>query len=732
MNKFSVKNFKVFGSEGTEIEFKPVTILTGTNSSGKSSYVKALLLFKDYIDRMRNDYQKNGYFNPAAYNLDFTKADLKLKGFANSLNRKAQEPVISFAIEIDLNDILGTYRVEYSFRSGKDSRELEIGILDSIRVFCDDELLLSLRRDGKSLIIKSMNLRSSVFEQFLCYEAAIVCPEQIMESFNEKDEISQFITSDDEIDFHKMGETQEGHKLYNIQKNVWPSLQGPVFDADSAYEFRHFENEDYVRSCDLSEALVKTFEYDLFFYFPILELFKGHTKDECVSILRNKAGCGTDIQELAPNLNPIKCYSIFGKELDKTPLIEELINDFEDAKEESFIDYYRRLEKDFLTTAPYHRLEPASDRNYDYIKDSLLYDVDLSFNNERGWGSQKSSTFHRAYYVLSAWQWYEDEQIYRTDKASSLYTDNAYVKREVIGEYYLHRIYSMHKMYDVFIAFLGGILKNVLLPSDLTDFTYFNESFSVVRRLYTFEENTLLTKTVTDFLEESKRTRESKDDRFAGKIEYSPGQFSSKWLKKLEIGGKLNIETDSEGLGFKISIQDFDKNTESLADLGHGVTQIVQLLLLLEARIMSSIRLQNRETIKRMTHTGYFQSRVTLNYVTTPTLVIEEPEVSLHPSMQSKLADMFAEAAKDYKVSFIIETHSEYLVRKTQAIVARMNNEEYENNPFVVYYFNRDGSAYDMEYTESGRFANSFGTGFFDEAGKCSIEVLRREKEAKK
>ena len=115
-------------------------------------------------------------------------------------------------------------------------------------------------------------------------------------------------------------------------------------------------------------------------------------------------------------------------------------------------------------------------------------------------------------------------------------------------------------------------------------------------------------------------------------------------------------------------------------------------------------------------------------------ITIEEPEVSLHPNYQSLLAELFMDASLNYDVSilFIIETHSEYLVRKTQAIVANMTSEdEFNNNPFIVYYFNPDGTAYDLEYTESGRFAKPFGTGFFDEAGKSSIEVLKREKKSR-
>ena len=39
----TLKNFRVFDNNGASVELSPITILTGCNSSGKSSIVKALL-----------------------------------------------------------------------------------------------------------------------------------------------------------------------------------------------------------------------------------------------------------------------------------------------------------------------------------------------------------------------------------------------------------------------------------------------------------------------------------------------------------------------------------------------------------------------------------------------------------------------------------------------------------------------------------------------------------------
>ena len=44
---FSLKNFRSFGEEGADFELAPITVLTGCNSAGKSSLVKALMLLSN-------------------------------------------------------------------------------------------------------------------------------------------------------------------------------------------------------------------------------------------------------------------------------------------------------------------------------------------------------------------------------------------------------------------------------------------------------------------------------------------------------------------------------------------------------------------------------------------------------------------------------------------------------------------------------------------------------------
>jgi hypothetical protein len=113
--------------------------------------------------------------------------------------------------------------------------------------------------------------------------------------------------------------------------------------------------------------------------------------------------------------------------------------------------------------------------------------------------------------------------------------------------------------------------------------------------------------------------------------------------------------------------------------------------------------------------------------------VFEEPELNLHPAWQSKLADLFYEVNKISKnnVQIILETHSEYIIRRSQVLVAENKLETIPNqNPFKIYYFNDEGDKkhYQIKYEEDGFLKNGFGSGFFDEASSNTLELMRLKK----
>lgn len=192
--------------------------------------------------------------------------------------------------------------------------------------------------------------------------------------------------------------------------------------------------------------------------------------------------------------------------------------------------------------------------------------------------------------------------------------------------------------------------------------------------------------------------------------------FIKTWMEEhFEIGSDFVIDP-IQGAGYTIKIIDgkTDKKGIDLADKGVGTIQLMTLLLRLAV-------------IMRGSTSG-------------TTILIEEPEQNIHPMLQEKLADLLLdfhnECEKKHKnVQLIVETHSEYLVRRIQGIVSDANykdEEELKSNPFNIYYFdsgNNDLPWYKMEFETTGGFKPGceFKPGFYNTAADLDMKIILKE-----
>ncbi len=181
-------------------------------------------------------------------------------------------------------------------------------------------------------------------------------------------------------------------------------------------------------------------------------------------------------------------------------------------------------------------------------------------------------------------------------------------------------------------------------------------------------------------------------------------QFIIKWMNAFNVGNDYDIQSVG-GEAHIVKIFSKDGSQVNLADKGMGSIQLMILLFRLATKMHEKMKPTRRNTI---------------------TIIVEEPEQNLHPMLQSRLADLFYELNQQYKFNFIIETHSEYLIRKSQVIVSENYNteEKLKNNPFKIYYFPTDGIPYNVAYRTNGRFETEFGQGFFDEAANLSFKLF--------
>lgn len=111
----------------------------------------------------------------------------------------------------------------------------------------------------------------------------------------------------------------------------------------------------------------------------------------------------------------------------------------------------------------------------------------------------------------------------------------------------------------------------------------------------------------------------------------------------------------------------------SLADVGFGISQLLPI-------IVADLQLSSNST-----------------------LLVAQPEIHLHPSVQATLGDYLVRRANETNKRYILETHSEYLLNRLRLAIVKG---EIEPSDIAVYYFSNLGSGsttYPVEFTQDGQ-----------------------------
>jgi len=166
--------------------------------------------------------------------------------------------------------------------------------------------------------------------------------------------------------------------------------------------------------------------------------------------------------------------------------------------------------------------------------------------------------------------------------------------------------------------------------------------------------------------------------------------------------------------GFQFMLKLENGTERNLIDYGSGINQLLPLL------IAASSRIKGDATSSFQKILGIKKLKFYINSL----LVIEEPESNLHPAMQSNLADVLVLLNKERNLDFIIETHSEYMVRKFQYLVA--SKELKKEHIIINYFWDENGvkRCKQIEFEENGSLSDSFEGGFYDVADSIALDLF--------
>ena len=167
------------------------------------------------------------------------------------------------------------------------------------------------------------------------------------------------------------------------------------------------------------------------------------------------------------------------------------------------------------------------------------------------------------------------------------------------------------------------------------------------------------------------------------------------WLKELGLIQDFRLDEIAKGTNL---YQAMVKTPQSgvptaLTDVGFGVSQVLPVLVLL-----------------------YYVPEGS-------TVLMEQPEIHLHPAVQSGLADVMLNVATMRKVQIVVESHSEHLMRRLQRRVAEDAVSSEDVRLYFVSSQQSQAHATDLCLNEWGEIENWPDNFFGDEMGEIAART---------
>lgn len=638
---YTIKNFRAFDSKGATFTISPITILTGTNSSGKSSMVKSLRLLNTFIRGLKEDASR-GMCYPGRRPLDFSNSELQLGSLNSNCNYASKLKVANLQannepVPEDLSCITFSYTVFSTLISQLCTVELKFRSSDSLKEEQDD----GVERYGwlASLSIVS---EDKGFELLVEFENG----RPLIKKFN------RTTTRD----------------FFYVHMEAVANALTPQFNGSEANDTIIQKTRAYV---GLKWKYFSNIE-------P--EMIGNASASDSLLLIPDDEYLWTDASAFWESISKKQGSSYFAK------IAEKIQADYRDSGAATLHEYIQQKEKAWFK-------ELSIDRKQSQFDDEEPREF---FKATR-----------KIVRLKDELEYYSLEHLAKNCKEISFPILVRFFKE-------LSGYSSIGTLYDRFQDFCNDVIKETLFSDSLVNLTYIGSSRASVKRLYTLNDaSEPFDRLLAKYFQLSKLQPKGSG--------FQPGTFISRWIDvdredSFRLGKKLNFDEIANGMAIVPSLfKSLNEGVIELADLGYGVTQLLSILISIEVDIMEKMQINHSE-------------KLPVSYI-----AIEEPEIHLHPRLQSLLADMFLEAYLKYNVRFIIETHSEYLIRKYQYLVAgHSNNAEFgvDASEICIYYlYDADPTkrpegqqqVQRIELEEDGVLSNPFGKGFFDEADELAM-----------
>jgi predicted ATPase len=188
---------------------------------------------------------------------------------------------------------------------------------------------------------------------------------------------------------------------------------------------------------------------------------------------------------------------------------------------------------------------------------------------------------------------------------------------------------------------------------------------------------------------------QSDDNPFVCEKQCSLLEAVDRWLSIMNIS-ELRSELQKETIYLRLNSDLATRKTRvSIANVGFGVSQAFPIVL-------QGLRMPKRGT-----------------------LLLEQPEIHLHPKLQMQMADYFISLALSDK-RILVETHSDHIINR---LVRRIvEDEEFNLKKFIKIYFikpSRNGARFEEIQIDEQRGIVNWPDGFFDQVASEQGKIMR-------
>ena len=694
MEGIGFKNMKVF-KENQWFDFRNITLLTGTNNSGKSSIINAMQMLQENIKAVNIDELVKTEFiltaNQNKYGSIESFINNQLKGEDDSFEFVRHFGNLEYRVKVHVDNGLESYGSIKTIKAIDHRTNTEIFVIDietpypdyhcifkiNYKYFvdkfyekCKNTQKLRKRKVELDNLVKQVNIgkisikeledfAKNVKEEVSVYihisENITICSigndNKISYPKDKNKKTAQYLISNrnqNEFFGNDLKELAEVLVFFEKNKNdtiisedTYKNIYAPAL-KNGIYDFSHLWDKNPVAKTEMEKLLCSFYKTRVSKSYRLL-------CDDLISILSHTSW------EMQANYNIRIGTSFVPKSLTKTYI--DALPDF--GLIASRIKFKKEKENQVTRNVVVDQFIDAS---------AILNKNEAAINKLENQGFFKDIN-HRL-----------SDSLFERFKEDDL---NFTKRKQLIPE----------KVFDEIYSDISQKLVNLNL---VFDNVYVSSNRFITKRAYSFNDN-------SDF---TNLLRQVENARLNSKSACK--DFIDKWIKEFDIADELILKSDSDTGNFKAYLRVNEIET-LLADYGLGTNQVLPIIFSLGIHTYNSTKYSNE-----------LQPR---------TVVIEEPEANLHPAMQSKLADMFIDAAKKFKVKIIAETHSEYLIRKLQYLTAR---KDITPEDTIIYYFHKpneipkgEKQVKKIEIQEDGSLSEDFGPGFFDEALNWKFELLK-------